>query len=142
VNRAIGASYGEVTGITQTVRNYGSSLGIAVLGTVLTTVFANRLTSSFVTLGLPEHTASTIAHTAANGGAGQSDISSAPAALRNQIAEIVSRDYALATRAVLYGMAIALFLTFLAARAHPGGRADSAVTDEQQAEPDRLAEKH
>ncbi len=30
VNRAIGASYGEVTGITQTVRNYGSALGIAV----------------------------------------------------------------------------------------------------------------
>ncbi len=32
-NRAINASYGEVTGITQTVRNYGSALGLAVLGT-------------------------------------------------------------------------------------------------------------
>ena len=40
VNRAIDASYGEVTGITQTVRNYGSSLGIAVLGTLLTMTFA------------------------------------------------------------------------------------------------------
>ena len=46
-NRAINASYGEVTGITQTVRNYGSALGLAVLGTVLGNVFANRLTDSF-----------------------------------------------------------------------------------------------
>ena len=41
VNRAINASYGEVTGITQTVRNYGSTLGLAVLGTVLSNVFSD-----------------------------------------------------------------------------------------------------
>jgi MFS family permease len=139
VNRAIGASYGEVTGITQTVRNYGSALGVAVLGTVLSTVFANRLTSSFVDLGLPQGTASTIAHNAANGGGGQSGINSAPAALRTQIQAAVAHDYALATRAVLYGMAIALFLTLLSARIHPGGRAASAVAEEQ-ATSGRLAE--
>lgn len=38
-----------------------------------------------------------------------------------------------ATRVVLYGMAIALFITFLMARIHPGGRAATAVADEQQA---------
>ena len=43
-NRAINASYGEVTGITQTVRNYGSALGLAVLGTLLTNVFARGST--------------------------------------------------------------------------------------------------
>lgn len=32
VNRAPRASYGEVTGITQTIRNFGASLGLAVLG--------------------------------------------------------------------------------------------------------------
>ena len=52
-NRAINASYGEVTGITQTVRNYGSALGLAVLGTVLGNVFANRLTDSFAGFGDP-----------------------------------------------------------------------------------------
>src|SRR4029078_3414207 len=41
VNRAIGASYGEVTGITQTVRNYASALGIAGLGPVPSTRFAD-----------------------------------------------------------------------------------------------------
>ena len=52
-NRAINASYGEVTGITQTVRNYGSALGLAVLGTVLGNVFANRLTSRSPVSGSP-----------------------------------------------------------------------------------------
>ena len=33
--------YGEATGITQTVRNFGSSLGMAVLGTIL--ILANKL---------------------------------------------------------------------------------------------------
>jgi hypothetical protein len=35
LNRATDGTYGEATGITQTVRNYGSSLGLAVLGTIL-----------------------------------------------------------------------------------------------------------
>jgi len=37
INRAPAASYGEATGITQTVRNYGASLGLAILGTILIT---------------------------------------------------------------------------------------------------------
>jgi EmrB/QacA subfamily drug resistance transporter len=35
VNRAPRASYSEVTGITQTSRNFGASLGLAVLGAIL-----------------------------------------------------------------------------------------------------------
>ncbi len=35
INRASRYSYGEATGITQTVRNYGASLGFAILGTRL-----------------------------------------------------------------------------------------------------------
>jgi len=37
INRASRYSYGEATGITQTVRNYGASLGSAILGTILIT---------------------------------------------------------------------------------------------------------
>ncbi len=36
VNRASRLSYGEATGITQTVRNYAASLGLAILGSLLT----------------------------------------------------------------------------------------------------------
>ena len=35
VNRAPSTSYSEVTGITQTARNFGASLGLAVLGAIL-----------------------------------------------------------------------------------------------------------
>jgi hypothetical protein len=39
VNRASQFSYGEAADITQTVRNYGASLGFAILGTILITEF-------------------------------------------------------------------------------------------------------
>ena len=70
VNRAIGASYGEVTGITQTIRNYGSALGLAVLGTLLSRVLTSRLTDSLVAAGVPAGQAGGIAaQAAAQGGA-------------------------------------------------------------------------
>jgi EmrB/QacA subfamily drug resistance transporter len=53
VNRASRLSYGEATGITQTVRNYAASLGIAVLGTVLVTDLRTHLTTSLISLGTP-----------------------------------------------------------------------------------------
>jgi EmrB/QacA subfamily drug resistance transporter len=122
VNRSIGASYGEVTGITQTVRNYASTMGIAILGTVLTTVFTNRLTTSLRTLGAPPDLARSIAQNSATGGS--SGVSaSAPVALRPHIATAVAHDYAVGTQGVMIGMAIALGITFLVALRHPGGRA-------------------
>jgi predicted MFS family arabinose efflux permease len=129
VNRSIGASYGEVTGITQTVRNYASTFGIAVLGTVLSTVFANKLSSSLGGLGVPKNVAKQIAKNATESGGG-SRASSAPAALRDHINAAVAADFAKATQAVLYGMAIALALAFLVARFHPGGQASEATEAE------------
>ena len=58
INRASRYSYGEATGITQTVRNYGASLGFAILGTVLITRFRTAITSSLTAQGLPGPAAS------------------------------------------------------------------------------------
>ncbi len=139
VNRAINASYGEVTGITQTVRNYGSTLGIAVLGTVLTTVLTNRLTASLVHLGVPRATATSVAHNAARGDQSSAgSFGSAPKAIEGQIHAAVAHDFATATQAVLYGMAIALGLAFVASLAHPRGLAPEPVAEpvaEPAAEP-------
>ncbi len=41
LNRVAGTSYGEATGITQTARNLGASVGLAVLGTIL--IARNRI---------------------------------------------------------------------------------------------------
>ncbi|MBN9112839.1 MAG: MFS transporter [Pseudonocardia sp.] len=122
-NRAIDASYGEVTGITQTVRNYGSALGLAVLGTVLGNVFASRMETSLAAFGLPPSAAASLA---SSGGGDPSALANVPEQLRSRIEAAVATDFAVATRAVLVGMAIALVISLGAALLHPGGR----VTDD------------
>jgi MFS family permease len=120
VSRAEDASYGEVTGINQTVRNYGSSLGFAVLGTVLTHVFVSKFTSSLEDLGVSHDRAESAAHTAATGNReGAGDI---PSSIREGVERAVTHDFAEAMQVVVIGMAIALFLAFLVALLHPGDR--------------------
>ena len=123
-NRAINASYGEVTGITQTVRNYGSTLGIAVLSTVLSHVLVGRLTDSFVTLGLPREQAAGYATSASNfsGGSRSDALNQVPEFLRSGVLYIIRHDFGYATRIVFYGMAVALALALVAAVLHPGTR--------------------
>ena len=58
VNRAPSTSYSEVTGITQTSRNFGASLGLAVLGAILIAQnnihVVNALTKAGVPSGRPQ----------------------------------------------------------------------------------------
>jgi EmrB/QacA subfamily drug resistance transporter len=100
VNRASRLSYGEATGITQTVRNYSSSLGLAILGTILVTVMKSRITSSLVAQGEPHAQAAKQAAGIAqsSGGGGSSGASTA-------IPHFVQLDFAYATRSVLEVMA-------------------------------------
>ncbi|HEX4081457.1 MAG TPA: MFS transporter [Acidimicrobiales bacterium] len=51
VNRASRLSYGEATGITQTVRNYAASLGLAILGTILVNRLRSEVTGSLIAHG-------------------------------------------------------------------------------------------
>jgi len=53
LNRAPRGRYGEVTGITQTVRYFASSLGLAVLGSVLISETRSNITASFSAAGVP-----------------------------------------------------------------------------------------
>jgi hypothetical protein len=117
-NRAIDASYGEVTGITQTVRNYGSSLGFAVLGSLLSTVFVDRLTTSLTGMGLP----ATVAQEIAARGSGPSGNDPATPAMQEAIGQAVKNDFATATSYVLWGMAAALAVSLVIALFHPGDR--------------------
>jgi len=96
VNRASRLSYGEATGITQTVRNYAASLGLAILGTILVSQMRSRVTSSLIAMGLP----SARAHAEA-ASISQSQSSGSAAA----IPHFIRLDFAYATRSVLYVMA-------------------------------------
>jgi EmrB/QacA subfamily drug resistance transporter len=93
INRASSLSYGEATGITQTVRNYGASLGLAVLGTILLTVQRSRLTTSLIARHVPHAAAVAAGFSQSQGGR---SVSSIP--------HYVSLDFAYATRSVLYVM--------------------------------------
>ena len=48
VNQAGRYSYGEATGITQTIRNYAASLGLAVLGTTLVSRMRTNVANQMV----------------------------------------------------------------------------------------------
>jgi EmrB/QacA subfamily drug resistance transporter len=126
VNRAIDASYGEVTGITQTLRNYGSALGLAVLGAILVSQTTSRFAASLTGFGMPAAQADSFAHGLAQGGrggtGGQQAFTSLPAAERAQVLQAIRLDYAGATRVVFIGMAVALAASFFIALFHPGGR--------------------
>jgi EmrB/QacA subfamily drug resistance transporter len=125
VNRAINASYGEVTGITQTLRNYGSSLGLAILGTILLNENVSRITQTLIGFGVPSGQASTIAHSVSQSGGP----SNAPANIPPAIHSAIQLDYAQATRVVFNGMAIALALCFVIALFHPGGKVTRAKVE-------------
>ncbi len=94
VNRASRLSYGEATGITQTVRNYSASLGIAVLGSLLVSQMHSRTTTSLISQGLPKAKAAVEAASISQsqGGTGA-------------IPHFIRLDFAYATRSVLYAMA-------------------------------------
>jgi EmrB/QacA subfamily drug resistance transporter len=125
VNHAIGASYGEVTGITQTVRNYASSLGLAVLGTLLTTTFTHRFTDTLTGIGVP-HTAAVQAAKRAASGRSSAAAAHLPAAAAEHLRQAVALDFAHATRVVFIGMAVALGASCVAAWFCPR---DAPVTD-------------
>jgi EmrB/QacA subfamily drug resistance transporter len=129
INRASRYSYGEATGITQTVRNYGASLGFAILGTVLINQFRSAITSSLTDRGLPHAVASAQASKIAQLQGGNGNVAAIPAFIR--------ADFAVATRDVLYGMAIIMAVaTFVALRGLKRG-----VQEEPEAAETRLSER-
>ena len=97
VNRASRLSYGEATGITQTVRNYAASLGFAILGTILVSQMRSRLTTTLIGLGVPSGRAAHEAASLSQSQGGHGSVASIPAFVR--------LDFAYSTRTVLYVMA-------------------------------------
>lgn len=131
VNRAIGASYGEVTGITQTVRNFAASVGLAVFGTVLTHVTTNRVDTTLRSAGVPDPAAQDAARSVAEAVTGNADARQPSG--EGKVAEVmrdsmgaIRMDFAQANQWVFYCMSAALAVAFLCALCHPGTRVVTA----------------
>ncbi|MFF7048193.1 MFS transporter [Streptomyces griseorubiginosus] len=134
VNRAIGPSYGEVTGVTQTVRNYAASVGMAVFGTMLTHVTRSNVTDTLRARGLSAEQARDTAHQVSSSITGSGDASppsgtGAAAGKMRDLVSTVRMDFAEANQWVFYGMAVALGIAFLVALRHPGGTPAEAAAD-------------
>ncbi|MFJ8884864.1 MFS transporter [Streptomyces sp. NPDC102402] len=140
VNRSIGASYGEVTGITQTVRNYAASIGIAVFGTVLTHVTTDKVVETLTSKGVPAGVANDAARSVAEAVTGHADAREPAgdgriATLMRDSMDAVRLDFAEANQWVFYGMAIALAVAYVCAHLHPGTRVTGETGAESPAHP-------
>ncbi|WP_330351395.1 MFS transporter [Streptomyces sp. NBC_00582] len=129
VNRAIDASYGEVTGITQTVRNYAASVGLAVYGTLLTHSMTDHVVDTLETRGVPSGTAHSVAQDVTQSITGNGDARTPTgdgplATTMRDAMSAIRMDFAEANQWVFYGMAVALGIGFFCALRHPGGPAD------------------
>jgi EmrB/QacA subfamily drug resistance transporter len=139
ISRASRFSYGEATGITQTVRNYAASLGLAILGTILVSQMRSHLTTSFISQGLSRARAHAEAVTISQSRAGNGSVAEIP--------HFVRLDFAYATRSVLYVMAAimaaAAIVAFTGLRAGVQEEQDAAATDPtSQALPDAARAEH
>jgi EmrB/QacA subfamily drug resistance transporter len=129
LNRVSRDRYGEATGITQTVRNFGSSLGLAVLGSVLILENRSNLEATADKHGFAKEVGKEIADQISQGtGAGES-----PQHLPPQVQKVVDaipHDFAMASRTVFYGMAAVMAVAFVIALvAMPSGKVETEVED-------------
>ena len=137
INRAPSTSYGEATGITQTVRNFGASLGLAVLGTILTLQTKANIEDTFVAKGLPKAAGDKVAALFTSGDTGSAGGSlgggggggKSPITLAD-----IQLDYATATQTVFYVMAGVMAVCFVVALVgSPKGKMEEVILDEDEA---------
>jgi EmrB/QacA subfamily drug resistance transporter len=126
LNRVPRSRYGEATGITQTVRNFGSSLGLAVLGTVLILHNKSNLESTLGEQGIPTEEADRIAAALSEAGGGsEATFAEGAGARAREIFADVQYDFALSSRTVFYAMAGVMAVAFLVALIWmPAGKAE------------------
>jgi hypothetical protein len=115
INQVGRLSYGEATGITQTVRNFGASFGLAALGTLLVTVERTHLVGRLEKLGLPASAAHTTATALASSRGSGGAPAGVPAALARQVYRAAQLSLGVGMRAVLYAMAAVMLAAAIVA---------------------------
>jgi EmrB/QacA subfamily drug resistance transporter len=105
-------SYGEATGVTQTTRNLGGSVGLAALGTLFSSMIGSRVTSDLlsrhlVSAALAKKIGKTASQSTVGGSGGSSH------SFPDEVS-ILHNAIAYGTRDVLFGMAVVMAIAFLA----------------------------
>jgi EmrB/QacA subfamily drug resistance transporter len=129
VNRAPSTSYSEVTGITQTARNFGASLGLAVLGAILVSRDNVNVAGALTKAGVPSGVAHRVAASFGSGAGSASGHS-------GKLVHSVQLAFAHSTQTVFYIMAGVMAATFIVAvRGLPAGRVEAPEEVAPQPEP-------
>jgi EmrB/QacA subfamily drug resistance transporter len=122
LNRVPRSRYGEATGITQTVRNFGSSLGLAVLGSVLILENRSQLESTAAEHHVPEQVGKQIADSISSGSQTGEGIPHLGGPV-GQVVSSIPHDFAVAMQTVFYSFAGVMAVAFLIAlRFMPAGK--------------------
>lgn len=133
LNRVARSRYGEATGITQTVRNFGSSLGLAILGSLLITWNKSNLESALGAKGVPKDKADAVAECVAQGEATCQKIGQALGSKAGEVFSAVPMSFAEATKDVFHGMAIALAIGFvIALKFMPNDKVEEGEVPEEE----------
>ena len=144
VNRALKASYGEVTAITQMIKNFGGALGMAVFSAICSSRFAGQLFIGLNRYGITTDDAAEIARSVASGGHGGAarSLSSMPARIGQAIMDTLRASYASASGTVFLTMAaVGLAFLLIAAFYGPGDAHRAAAQSHSRAAlPDHSAE--
>ncbi|MFN8163527.1 MAG: MFS transporter [Solirubrobacterales bacterium] len=131
LNRVPRSRYGEATGITQTVRNFGSSLGLAVLGSILILENRSNLEATLGAKGVPKAQADEVADCVSQGGEASCEaVAHSAGSHAAKLFSSVPHDFALASRTVFYAMAGVMAVAFVVAlAAMPSGKVEEEVED-------------
>ncbi|MFN8216051.1 MAG: MFS transporter [Solirubrobacterales bacterium] len=131
LNRVPKERYGEATGITQTVRNFGSSLGLAVLGSVLIVQNRSHLEDSLSAKGFSTDQAHEVADCVSGGGESAcSQVAHAAGSKAGQLFSTVPHDFALATQTVFYAFAAVMAVAFVVALVKmPSGKVEEVIEE-------------
>jgi len=134
INRAPNTSYGEATGITQTVRNYAAAFGLAVLGTILTT--QNRVNVENILekspLNFSKGEADQVAHMMTSSGGGNQDAITGHASgkITSEVFADIQHAFANSTSTIFYIMGGLMVVCYIAAHfGMVGGKMKEVVAD-------------
>lgn len=117
LNRVSADLYGQATGINQTIRNFGASVGMAILGTILISRTTANVESSLGELGVPQNQADAIADalSQSGGGGAHPSLTDAAGPAADRVLAAVQHDFAQATQTVFFIMAGILAATYVIA---------------------------
>jgi EmrB/QacA subfamily drug resistance transporter len=136
LNRVPRSRYGEATGITQTVRNFGSSLGLAILGSILILENKAHLESAVTSLGISKDNADRVANCVAKGEAACQEVGQQLGPKAGKVFALVPESFASATQVVFYCFAGVMAVAFLVAlKWMPAGKVEEPPAEDGSPEP-------